>query len=191
MIVKLQIVPQLSTIIIFIICYGWAVLTTYASLRVGEIGVDYYKSLKPLFISLISYEKDQLQIRELKKTREELRQRVNLFCNNYGPGMFQDYDEFYRNYNQMETETDYDEFKQSHKPLRRQNSWTSMDLTLNNLSDIPIFSAADLEQSNDISTSELSDEVNDEKEVEVEDVGDHSNEVSVRLRNAIREKTTE
>ena len=188
LIVKLQIVPQLSTIIIFIICYGWAVLTTYASLRVGEIGVDYYKSLKPLFISLISYEKDQLQIRELKKTREELRQRVNLFCNNYGPGMFQDYDEFYRNYNQMETETDYDEFKQSHKPLRRQNSWTSMDLTLNNLSDIPIFSAADLEQSNDISTSELSDEVNDEKEVEVEDVGDHSNEVSVRLRNAIRER---
>lgn len=188
LIVKLQIVPQLSTIIIFIICYGWAVLTTYASLRVGEIGVDYYKSLKPLFISLISYEKDQLQIRELKKTREELRQRVNLFCNNYGPGMFQDYDEFYRNYNQMETETDYDEFKQSHKPLRRQNSWTSMDLTLNNLSDIPIFSAVDLEQSNDISTSELSDEVNDEKEVEVEDVGDHSNEVSVRLRNAIRER---
>ena len=67
----------------------------------------------------------------IEKTREELRQRVNLFCNNYGPGMFQDYDEFYRNYNQMETETDYDEFKQSHKPLRRQNSWTSMDLTLN------------------------------------------------------------
>ena len=33
-----------------------------------------------------------------------------------------------------------------------------------------------------------SDEVNDEKEVEVEDVGDHSNEVSVRLRNAIRER---
>lgn len=88
----------------------------------------------------------------------------------------------------METETDYVNSNSHINHCVVKNSWTSMDLTLNNLSDIPIFSAADLEQSNDISTSELSDEVNDEKEVEVEDVGDHSNEVSVRLRNAIRER---
>ena len=44
--------------IIFLFCYGWALLTTYASLRVGEIGVDYYKSLAPLFISLTNRHKD-------------------------------------------------------------------------------------------------------------------------------------
>lgn len=69
LIVKLGFVPNISVIFIFMYCYFWAVLTTYASLRVGEIGVDYYKSLKPLFISLISHDNDQIQIKELKETR--------------------------------------------------------------------------------------------------------------------------
>ena len=38
----------------------------------------------------------------------------------------------------------------STQKLQRQNSFTSLDLTMNNLSDIQIFAAADLEQASDI-----------------------------------------
>lgn len=90
----------------FLFCYGWAVLTTYASLRVGEIGVDYYKSLKPLFICILSHHSQQIQIQELKLTRRALSEKVTEFCNRYGPNMFEDYNRFYRKYNNMEEEYD-------------------------------------------------------------------------------------
>lgn len=95
------IVGTFPTWIIFIFCYFWSVLTTYASLRIGESGMDYYKSLIPLFYSL-SKKKARKQIGELKQMRLELSDKVTQFCNNYGPDIFQDYEEFYDKYNNAE-----------------------------------------------------------------------------------------
>ncbi|KAK6873884.1 Glycerol-3-phosphate O-acyltransferase 2 [Candida tropicalis] len=182
LIVKSGFVPNISVIFIFMYCYFWAVLTTYASLRVGEIGVDYYKSLKPLFISLISHDNDQIQIKELKETRDELRKRVTLFCNKLGPGLFNDYDRFYRQYNHAESDHEL-----STQKLQRQNSFTSLDLTMNNLSDIQIFAAADLEQASDINlTKSSSDEEKDERDEQVDTISSKPSDASVRLRKTTR-----
>lgn len=137
---KMNILPEnFSTVALFLICYGWSVLTTYASLRVGEIGVDYYKSLRPLFYSVISDEKDILQIEELKKKREYLAQRVSEFCNKVGPDLFEDYDRFYKNNLQRANENDYETDNESYEyvsPMSRTSSFN-----LDNLGDIPIFSS--------------------------------------------------
>lgn len=103
-ILKLDLLPFLMEswkykLAVFIFCYAWSVLTTYASLRIGEIGVDYYKSLKPLFYSLVSEDKDMIQIEDLKKFRNSLTVKVTDFCEKYGPSIFDDYREFYNKYN--------------------------------------------------------------------------------------------
>lgn len=82
---------------VFVVFYSWLVLTTYASLRIGETGIDYYKQLKPLVYALLLYHVD-LKIEELKETRRTLSRQVTEFCDKYGPSMFDDYDEFYRQY---------------------------------------------------------------------------------------------
>ncbi|CAI5756766.1 unnamed protein product [Candida verbasci] len=202
---KLDVLPdswksKWSIVFIFLVFYGWALLTTYASLRVGEIGVDYYKSLKPLLLSLINAHSDELQIEELKKTREELREKVNEFCNRYGPGIFNDYDKFYKQYNNMDEGFDLEKeeeikgeeiLKFKHPQLQRQISTASLDLSLNNLSDIPIFASADLEQTNDINLTKESstDEEEDEEKLENVDNKTEGNEgVKLRIRRMMNDK---
>lgn len=132
LIVELGVVPQAPVLVVFLVCYGWSVLTTYASLRIGEIGVDYYKSLKPLFYSLMSAHKDVGQIEELKKNRAYLAERVTEFCDKFGPGLFSDYDRFYKRYNGV---TDFDEFYDHEEPAL---AYTGFNI--HNLADVPIFS---------------------------------------------------
>lgn len=146
---KSNLLPNLSNKIIFIIFYAWSVLTTYASLRIGEIGVDYYKSLKPLVYSVLSHHLDLKQIESLKKDRKILSQQVTNFCDSYGPTLFDDYDKFYKKYNNLNS--DYDEIEkdeqislQKHQNLKPRIYERKLSKTesynLNNLSDVPIFS---------------------------------------------------
>lgn len=88
----------------FFACYVLSVLTTYASLRIGEIGMDYYKSLLPLFYSLISEKSSVKQIQDLKDMRNNLSEQITEFCNGYGPDIFEDYQAFYNKYNHYETD---------------------------------------------------------------------------------------
>lgn len=132
---------RLPKTVVFILCYLWSVLTTYASLRVGEIGVDYYKSLKPLFYSLVSQHIDLLQLENLQKTRKELAEQVTIVCERFGPLMFDDFNEFYRDFNQL-NDNDIDfasvlSYNDS-TDLRRNASLNS--LSIHNLSDVAIFS---------------------------------------------------
>ncbi|KAG5417256.1 hypothetical protein I9W82_004889 [Candida metapsilosis] len=194
---------QPSIWIIFIIFYGWAVLTTYASLRMGEIGIDYYKSLAPLFLSMLSINEDRFQIEKLKKTREELREKVNLFCNKFGPGMFDDFDQFYRKYNGTTEDEEFDvialqkqQAENQLSKLQRQASASSLDFNLSNLSDIPIFAAADLEQANDVNLTKESEEMEQQEDSETNDetVEQLNNETKsddgprMRVRKAMKEK---
>ncbi|KAI5951291.1 hypothetical protein KGF54_004365 [Candida jiufengensis] len=189
---------QPSYIWIFLYFYCWAVLTTYASLRIGEIGVDYYKSLTPLFLSMLSMDQDNFQIEKLKQTREELRTKVNEFCDKYGPGIFKDYDEFYKQYNKVgEGEEEFEiisrqkeEAQTEFNKLHRQTSTSSLDFNLKNLSDIPIFAAADLEQTNDVNLTKDSEELEEEQQQE-EQIKDNDDTPKVRLRKAMKDKISE
>lgn len=137
--VKTGLTEPIPHSIVFIICYLWSVLTTYASLRVGEIGVDYYKSLTPLFYSLMSLHKDLLQIEDLKKKRSELALQVTEFCQRYGPSMFDDYDRFYRDYKEGRDHWDQQEFV-NHEQDDTISVRSNSSFSLSNLGNIPIFS---------------------------------------------------
>ncbi|KAK6201015.1 Sct2 glycerol-3-phosphate acyltransferase [Scheffersomyces amazonensis] len=142
--------------IIFLFCYCWALLTTYASLRVGEIGMDYYKSLRPLFLSIVSFHTNgEIEIDELKKTRRELAGKVDEFCNKYGPGMFDDFDEFYGDFDDekvtvvhegdeiesSDEEGEHPIYKAGKKGKGMLSRISSVEsFNIHNLSDIPIFS---------------------------------------------------
>lgn len=110
--------------LVFVVCYLWNVFTTYCSLRVGEIGMDYYKSLTPLFYSLLLINRDILQIEDLKKTRKDLAEKVAVSCQKYGPSLFDDFGKTSGIYREERMHTE------------RQNSVVS----LANLENIPIFS---------------------------------------------------
>ncbi|CAH2353268.1 glycerol-3-phosphate O-acyltransferase 2 [[Candida] railenensis] len=157
LIVKSQVLSSyyIPTWFIFLICYGWSVLTTYASLRIGEIGVDYYKSLKPLFYSVLSHHLDVNQIQKLKEQRKHLSKSVTDFCNSHGPGLFDDYEKFYREYNNIQddyySESDSSTKEESAKIAADKGPTSSVSFfqglsdldNLNltdNLGDVPIFS---------------------------------------------------
>lgn len=134
--VKAGLTRGIPHFLVFVVCYLWSVLTTYASLRIGEIGVDYYKSLKPLFYSLLLHHKDVLQIEDLKKRRKELALQVTEFCQRYGPSMFDDYDRFYRDYKEGIDPVEDDVVVDTADVLPATNS----SFSLNNLANIAIFS---------------------------------------------------
>ncbi|CAK7903954.1 glycerol-3-phosphate O-acyltransferase 2 [[Candida] anglica] len=133
---------KVPTIVIFLVCYGWSVLTTYASLRIGEIGVDYYKSLKPLFYAFLSSNSDIMQLKELRDRRRVLANEVTEFCEKYGPGIFKDYDQFYRDYNEIKEDDYTSDSEESEDPKTNQGVLNGglSNFNLNDLADIPIFS---------------------------------------------------
>ncbi|ODV65029.1 hypothetical protein HYPBUDRAFT_114611 [Hyphopichia burtonii NRRL Y-1933] len=187
--------------LLFIIFYCWSVLTTYASLRIGEIGVDYYKSLKPLVYSLLSHHLDVKQIEDLKKNRQILSNKVTKFCNKYGPGIFEDFDNFYKRYNNIEDadfkieESSEDEIP-STRPKFDKNLSKTESFNLNNLSDIPIFSNANFldpftnheEEDDEEGEEEQSHEHESESESEIEDIDKPNENASIKLRNAMMKR---
>lgn len=140
----LNFLPKVSNWVKFIVFYLWSVLTTYSSLRIGEVGVDYYKSLTPLVYSILSAHGNIKQIEDLKKNRAILAKKVTEFCDLYGPDTFEDYNQFYKGYNNF-NQTDEDDnilltkvdtdHSRTYKKLSKLQSFD-----LNNLADVPIFS---------------------------------------------------
>lgn len=80
-----------NPLLLFVFCYMLLVLTTYCAYRVGEAGMDIFKSFPPLFIQLISSK----SIIKLKQYREKLSQEVTDVIDKLGPEIFKDFDEFY------------------------------------------------------------------------------------------------
>ncbi|CCC68765.1 hypothetical protein NCAS_0B06810 [Naumovozyma castellii] len=73
---------------IFIVSYICCVLVTYSALIVGDIGMDIFKSLRPLYLSLTS----PRGLRELQKERESLTVRIIEVVNTFGPDLFPGFD---------------------------------------------------------------------------------------------------
>lgn len=185
---KAKLTGPLPKGVVFCFCYLWSVLTTYASLRVGEIGVDYYKSLKPLFYSLISQNKDVLQIESLQKTRRELAGQVTEFCERYGPSMFDDFDEFYRDFNQL-NDNDVD-FASVLNSVETGKGERGSSLSLLDLADIPIFSNS-LEETDELELVEVETEKSEgysERDTNNGSEDEHP-EAQVRLRKAMQKKS--
>lgn len=63
---------------------------TFASLRFGEVGMDIFKSLRPLVLCL--WPMSSFNIQKLKTKREELSVAVTDLINELGPEMFTDFD---------------------------------------------------------------------------------------------------
>ncbi|SCU77738.1 LADA_0A01970g1_1 [Lachancea dasiensis] len=71
--------------------YALLVAATYASFKTGESGMDLFKSLPPLAISVVY---PQRHLEQLQKTREELSLEVTQVCNDLGPSVFPDFGRF-------------------------------------------------------------------------------------------------
>ncbi|EGW33417.1 uncharacterized protein SPAPADRAFT_136811 [Spathaspora passalidarum NRRL Y-27907] len=188
-IVRNNILPHISVGWIFFSCYCLALMTTYASLRVGEIGVDYYKSLRPLLVSMISRKKDRIQIAELKLQRERLAIKVNDFCMKYNPSIFADYNRLYgpdgfEDHYQYQSDSEIEEKRK----LIRRNSSISLDF--DNMGSIPIFSSEDLERIYDDDKKNYSTESSmDEADTVSDDLnmatGIANGDSNVRLRKTL------
>lgn len=71
---------------------GWILfpLITFAALRFGEVGMDIFKSLRPLVMCLNPA--SSFNINQLKERRVALSERVTEVINELGPEMFSDFD---------------------------------------------------------------------------------------------------
>lgn len=61
----------------------------YAALRFGEIGMDIFKSLRPLYLSLNPTSSNTLV--QLRAQRERLQERITNIINELGPELFEDF----------------------------------------------------------------------------------------------------
>ncbi|CAX42605.1 dihydroxyacetone phosphate sn-1 acyltransferase (ec 2.3.1.42), putative [Candida dubliniensis CD36] len=69
---------------VWIFLYSCGVLVTYSALLTGEQGMDLFKSIRPLYLSITSGS----SIKELKKMRHELSEEITELVNHYGPQLF-------------------------------------------------------------------------------------------------------
>lgn len=71
---------------------GWILfpLITFAALRFGEVGMDIFKSLRPLVMCLNPT--SSFNIQQLRERRADLSERVTELINELGPEMFSDFD---------------------------------------------------------------------------------------------------
>ncbi|KAI5959605.1 SCT1 [Candida pseudojiufengensis] len=68
----------------WIFLYLCGVLVTYSALLTGEQGVDLFKSIRPLYLSITSGS----SIKRLKKMRHELSEEITELVNEFGPQLF-------------------------------------------------------------------------------------------------------
>ena len=80
--------------VLTVFCSCWAVLvgTTYSAFKMGEVGVDIYKSISPLILALSSSSE---QLNELKEERKKLSIEVTEVINELGPKVFKKFNESY------------------------------------------------------------------------------------------------
>lgn len=75
---------ELNLVVLWAMLYMCGVAVTYAALVTGEQGMDIFKLVRPLYLSLILGE----QLRELKALRKELSEEITDLVNTFGPELF-------------------------------------------------------------------------------------------------------
>ena len=109
-------VPFSNKFIQFIYFYALLVFISYSSLKTGEIGMDLWKSLPPLFVTLFS---PDYKIRKIKEMRSILSGEITEVCNDLGPTVFPDFEKFAAS-NVMKSDTveDSDKIKEINDTLK-------------------------------------------------------------------------
>ncbi|VEU19419.1 DEKNAAC100852 [Brettanomyces naardenensis] len=79
-----------GSFVVFAGCWSILVCTTYASLRMGEVGMDIAKSIRPLVLSLSP---KSTELNDLKEERERLSLEVTNVINDLGPKVFPKFNE--------------------------------------------------------------------------------------------------
>ncbi|CEP23818.1 SCT1 [Cyberlindnera jadinii] len=82
-----------NKLLLFFAFYMAGVTVTWSALAFGDTGVDLYKSLKPIYLTLVS--PDTLQ--DLRSTRDELKKEIVEIVNKYGPQLYPDFDHMKQN----------------------------------------------------------------------------------------------
>ncbi|CCF59458.1 hypothetical protein KAFR_0H00490 [Kazachstania africana CBS 2517] len=156
-------IPRMGNIPLFVYFYSLLVLTTYSSLKTGEVGMDLFKSLRPLFVSLF-YQSDK--IKQLQKMRQNLSVEITNVCNEYGPSVFPDFDKM--NFANPENKFKFYNNDERAKSRSRSSSFTSIFSGVSNalsrvnsrgsLSDVPILGYSRLDYTSDTIADDSSDE---------------------------------
>ncbi|KAK9448450.1 uncharacterized protein V1518DRAFT_395366 [Limtongia smithiae] len=93
---RYELVPQLRPVwLVTIVAMVVFPVITYAALRIGEIGMDIFKSLKPLVACLNP--NNQTSLAKLRVTRQELSKEVTELINSLGPDVFPEFDSYRSN----------------------------------------------------------------------------------------------
>jgi glycerol-3-phosphate O-acyltransferase/dihydroxyacetone phosphate acyltransferase len=97
-----------GTLIVFCSCWAILVGTTYSAFKMGEVGMDIYKSIKPLVLSLSS---SSQQLADLKEERKKLSIEVTEVVNELGPKVFKKFNENHIHKVQEEVELEQEEIR--------------------------------------------------------------------------------
>lgn len=76
--------------VVYVAAWPFMIAITFAALRFGEVGMDIFKSLRPLFLCMVPT--STYNIQELRVMRAELSVQVTELINTLGPEMFSDFD---------------------------------------------------------------------------------------------------
>lgn len=77
-----------SRFITFCVSYILCCAVTYSALIIGDIGMDIFKSLRPLYYSITSPQ----GLKSLQKERRILEEKITEVVNTFGPELFPDFD---------------------------------------------------------------------------------------------------
>lgn len=77
-----------NLVVVFTLCFWGLILFSYATIIVGEAGMDLARSIKPLYLSLSPYHKSSLN--EISAVREALTVKITDIVNDLGPEIFPD-----------------------------------------------------------------------------------------------------
>lgn len=77
-----------NKVLTFCISYISCCAVTYSALIIGDIGMDIFKSLRPLYYSITSPQ----GLKNLKKERTILEEKITEVVNTFGPELFPDFD---------------------------------------------------------------------------------------------------
>lgn len=73
---------------VFLLCFWGLILFSYATIIVGEAGMDMARSIKPLYLALSPYHKSSLS--EISTVRDALTVKITEIVNDLGPQIFPD-----------------------------------------------------------------------------------------------------
>lgn len=120
--------------VVYTCCFWGLMLLGYATIIIGEAGLDIARSIKPLYLALSPYYKDTLE--EIRETRADLTEQITEVVNELGPQMFPDIAD--------RLEKDDDENHDATLDPRIDVRGLGQTITLKgdyNLAEVPIFSA--------------------------------------------------